>query len=77
MSCKSTGTVKWFNTEKGFGFILNESGEDVFVHYRAIQPDTEGYKSLREGESVEFIQVESAKGWQAAEVELLEPEYSD
>ena len=62
----SIGRVKWFHSEKGYGFLENENGEDVFVHYRAIMMD--GYKSLREGQRVEFIQVESAKGWQAAEV---------
>ncbi len=63
---KSIGTVKWFDNAKGYGFILNEAEEDVFVHYRAIQ--SEGYKSLNEGEEVEFIQTRSEKGWQAAEV---------
>lgn len=63
---KSTGTVKWFNDAKGYGFIVNESGEDVMVHYRAIQVD--GYKTLKEGQQVEFLQTQSEKGWQAAEV---------
>lgn len=66
---KSVGKVKWFDNAKGYGFILNESEEDVFVHYRAIMG--EGYKSLNEGEEVEFIQTRSEKGWQAAEVERL------
>lgn len=66
---KSTGTVKWFNTEKGYGFILNEEGEDVMVHYRSIL--MEGFKNLREGQTVLFTQVKSEKGWQAAEVELV------
>ncbi len=70
MSAPVTGTVKWFNTEKGYGFILNEAGEDVFVHYRAIQ--AEGFKNLNEGQEVEFLQVRSEKGWQAAEVYPLE-----
>ena len=70
MSNKSQGTVKWFNTEKGYGFIVNEDGEDVMVHYRAIQ--AEGFKNLSEGQVVSFIQTKSEKGWQAAEVELLE-----
>ena len=69
MSDRSTGTVKWFNTEKGYGFILNESGEDVFVHYRAIQ--SEGFKNLTEGQQVEFLQTKSEKGWQAAEVIVI------
>ena len=67
---KSYGTVKWFDHKKGYGFIVNESGEDVMVHYRAIQMD--GYKRLFEGQEVEFIQTRSEKGWQAAEVEPLE-----
>ena len=60
------GTVKWFNKEKGFGFIERESGDDVFVHYSAIEQ--EGFKSLQEGESVEFDVVEGPKGLQAANV---------
>lgn len=66
---KSVGKVKWFDNAKGYGFILNEDSEDVFVHYRSIMGD--GYKSLNEGEEVEFIQTRSEKGWQAAEVERL------
>ena len=64
---KSVGKVKWFDNAKGYGFILNAAEEDVFVHYRSIMGD--GYKSLSEGEEVEFIQTRSDKGWQAAEVE--------
>ena len=67
MSEKQTGTVKWFDNAKGYGFILNAENEDVFVHYRAIMGD--GYKSLNEGEEVEFLQTRSEKGWEAAEVE--------
>ncbi len=66
---KLVGKVKWFDNAKGYGFILNEDNEDVFVHYRSIMGD--GYKSLGEGEEVEFIQTKSEKGWQAAEVERL------
>ena len=60
------GTVKWFNNAKGFGFIGREDGPDVFVHYSAIQ--TEGYKSLQEGDPVEFEIVEGQKGRQAGNV---------
>ena len=57
------GTVKWFNAEKGFGFIAVDGGQDVFVHYSAIQMD--GYKSLEEGQRVSFEVVQGAKGPQA------------
>ena len=64
-----TGVVKWFNNEKGFGFISVEGGGDVFVHFSAITG--EGYKSLEEGQSVQFDVVEGAKGPQAANVVRL------
>ncbi|MCE7793158.1 cold shock domain-containing protein [Salipaludibacillus sp. CUR1] len=60
------GKVKWFNAEKGFGFIEREDGDDVFVHYSAI--DQEGFKTLDEGQDVEFEIVEGARGPQAANV---------
>ncbi|RIV24400.1 cold-shock protein [Alicyclobacillaceae bacterium I2511] len=60
------GTVKWFNAEKGFGFISREDGEDVFVHFSAIQGD--GYKTLEEGQRVTFEIVQGPKGPQAANV---------
>ncbi|OQO35528.1 cold-shock protein [Enterococcus hirae] len=63
------GTVKWFNNEKGFGFITVDGGDDVFVHFSAIQGD--GFKSLEEGQKVEFAIVEGARGPQAAEVTKL------
>ena len=61
------GTVKWFNAEKGYGFITGEDGADVFVHFSAIQNE-EGYKTLTEGQAVEFDVVEGAKGPQASNV---------
>ncbi|MEC9485177.1 MAG: cold-shock protein [Candidatus Izemoplasma sp.] len=64
-----TGTVKWFNSEKGYGFITSEEGLDIFVHYSAIQ--AEGFKSLDEGQEVEFEVVEGDRGPQAANVVKL------
>lgn len=62
------GTVKWFNESKGFGFIAQESGPDVFVHYSAIKSD--GYKSLVEGQAVSFVIKDGPKGLQAEEVSV-------
>jgi CspA family cold shock protein len=66
MSDRQTGTVKWFNDAKGFGFISRENGEDVFVHFRAIQGT--GFKSLQEGQKVTFTVVKGPKGLQADQV---------
>ena len=66
---KEQGTVKWFNASKGFGFIQRQSGEDIFVHFSAIQG--EGYKSLNEGQAVEFEVTSGPKGLQAANVTSL------
>jgi CspA family cold shock protein len=66
----TVGTVKWFNADKGYGFIAPESGEDVFVHFSAIQ--STGYRSLDEGQAVEFDIAQSPKGAQAANVRPLE-----
>src|SRR3546814_3917805 len=65
MSERETGTVKWFNDAKGFGFISRENGEDVFVHFRAIR--TEGFKSLPEGQKVSFTVVQGQKGLRSEE----------
>lgn len=65
----AVGTIKWFNGEKGYGFIAAEGGTDVFVHYSAIQ--MEGYKTLQEGQRVEFDIVQGQKGPQAENVHLV------
>ncbi len=65
----NNGTVKWFNNEKGFGFISVEGGDDVFAHFTAIQG--EGYRTLEEGQQVSFDIVEGAKGLQAANITIL------
>ena len=68
MADRQTGTVKWFNDEKGFGFIIPQGGgDDLFVHFRAIQGN--GFKSLKEGQRVTFIAVQGQKGMQADEVQ--------
>jgi len=69
VSEKETGTVKWFNDAKGFGFISRESGDDVFVHHTAIQ--MEGFKTLREEQQVEFSVEQGDKGLQAVDVRPL------
>ena len=69
MAEKERGTVKWFNAAKGYGFIQREQGGDVFVHYSAIQSD--GYRSLNQGDAVEFEVQEGPKGPQAANVTRL------
>jgi len=63
------GTVKWFNDAKGFGFINRQSGEDVFVHFSAIQ--TAGFRSLQEGQAVQFSVTKGPKGFQAENVQVL------
>jgi CspA family cold shock protein len=64
-----TGTVKWFDSKKGFGFILNSEGKDVFVHFSTIEGD--GFRSLKDGESVEFEQEEGPKGLLAKHVRRM------
>ena len=69
MADRERGTVKWFNTTKGYGFIQREQGGDVFVHYSAIQAD--GYRSLNQGDAVEFEVQDGPKGLQASNVSRL------
>ena len=66
---KGRGRVKWFNDSKGYGFIERDAGEDIFVHYSAIQGD--GYKSLQEGQEVTFEVTQGARGLQAANVQKI------
>ena len=69
MAERTQGTVKWFNAEKGYGFISQENGDDVFVHYSEIEGS--GYRSLDEGAKVEFEITQGKKGFQASGVKLL------
>jgi cold shock protein len=69
MANRTQGTVKWFNADKGFGFISQENGDDLFVHYSEIQ--TEGYRSLDEGAKVEFEITKGQKGFQASAVKVV------
>ena len=69
MSTRETGTVKWFNDAKGFGFIQRDAGDDVFVHHTAIQ--SEGFRTLAEGQRVEFTVEQGAKGLAAKDVVKL------
>jgi CspA family cold shock protein len=69
MAAREKGTVKWFNNDKGFGFIQREQGDDVFVHFRAIKSD--GYRSLSEGQVVEFTVIQGQKGPQAEDVTVV------
>lgn len=66
MAERQTGTVKWFNNDKGFGFIERENGKDLFVHFSAIVGD--GHRSLNDGQKVEFLETQGAKGPQATDV---------
>jgi CspA family cold shock protein len=69
MSDRQTGTVKWFDNGKGYGFISREAGKDLFVHFRSIVG--EGHRSLEEGQKVEFVEVEGKKGPQADQVTVI------
>jgi cold shock protein len=66
---RETGTVKWFNATKGFGFITRDTGGDVFVHYSAI--NSQGYRSLEEGQRVQYSLLQGQKGLQAQNVEVV------
>ena len=68
MSDRTNGTVKWFNNSKGYGFIEQDTGEDVFVHFRAIRG--EGFRTLKDGQKVEFNLIEGQKGLQAEDVSV-------
>ena len=69
MTAREQGVVKWFNDTKGFGFIQRSNGEDVFVHFRAIQAD--GHRSLRDGQRVEFTVAQGQKGLQAESIVIV------
>ena len=68
MSDRTNGTVKWFNNSKGYGFIEQDTGDDVFVHFRAIRGD--GFKTLKDGQKVEFNLIDGQKGLQAEDVSV-------
>ena len=68
MSNRQSGVVKWFNDEKGYGFITPQSGDDLFVHFKAIQAD--GFKTLKDGQAVTFVATRGQKGMQAEEVQI-------
>lgn len=70
MSERTQGTVKWFNSDKGYGFIAQEDGDDLFVHYSEIQGT--GYRELQEGATVEFVITQGTKGQQASSVTVVE-----
>lgn len=69
MADRETGTIKWFDAKKGYGFISREQGEDIFVHYSAIQGD--GYRVLEEGQKVEFEVIQGKKGLESRNLTLL------
>ncbi len=66
---RANGTVKWFNSAKGFGFIEREEGDDVFVHFKTIS--MEGYRKLEEGQKVDFVVTQGPKGFQAEDVKII------
>ncbi len=69
MADRETGTVKWFNNNKGYGFITRDDGDDIFVHFSGIE--TDGFKSLKENQRVEFTVTKGEKGLQAEDVKIL------
>ena len=75
MAERETGAVKWFSTEKGFGFIVRDRGDDIFVHHSQIAQS--GYRRLQEGQRVEYSVVESDKGTQAQEVRVIEQDTTE
>ena len=73
MSTKQTGVVRWFNNEKGYGFVDDPDGGEAFIHYRSINPTEEGYKTLQAGQSVRYLKVPTEKGFEAQELESEKP----
>lgn len=72
MATSETGRVKWFNEKKGFGFIVcNSSGDDIFVHYKDIEPEREGFKNLTEDQNVSFLLEKGPKGLKAQDVTVV------
>lgn len=72
MATRETGRVKWFNEKKGFGFIVcNNSGDDIFVHYRDIDPENDGFKNLIEDQQVSFVLEKGPKGLKAQDVMVV------
>jgi len=74
MSQRETGHVKWFNEKKGFGFIVRSSGEDIFVHYKDIDPENTGFKTLEENAQVSFVLDKGPKGLKAQSVLVVQDE---
>ena len=70
MAERETGTVKWFDNAKGWGFVTRSSGDDIFVHYSSVRGD--GYRTLEDGQTVEFEVVQGAKGLQAQDVTIIQ-----
>ena len=71
----ASGTVKWLDTKKGYGFVVNDDGQDVFVHYTCIEGD--GFRCLKEGQTVEYEQIDSSKWLQGKNVHVLTPQMAN